>query len=182
MFLRQVFYRVVVKHLGWPDWVGVSAAIAVECLGLDSVNTALLLREHNATKRKNDPLAPFTLAAALAGVYLVVAIALAVIQDVVPELVIYSPAIFPLLSLTGVTVLGLRADHRRRMETIAQEKAVRRAARESKKMSKVVQEPVQSANLDTLNRSRRKRKAVILDEMVDLYRATPDIGASPGYG
>jgi hypothetical protein len=123
------------------------AAIVIELLGLAAVNTALMLREYNASKRKSDPTAPFGLAAALGGVYLVVAVALAVLLDVIPSLARFSPAIFPLLSLAGVTVLGLRSDHRKRVDGIAQDKARRRKMRQERRerKRKVAQEVAQVA-------------------------------------
>lgn len=129
--------------LGWPATVSIVAAIVIELLGLAAVNTALMLREYNAEKRKSDPRAPFGLAAALGGVYLIVAVALAVLMDVIPSLARFSPAIFPLLSLAGVTVLGLRSDHRKRLDAIAQDKARRRKMRQERRerKRKVAQEP-----------------------------------------
>ena len=112
--------------------VGIVAAVIVESLGLATTATALELRDYNAGKRKTDPAAPFTLAAVLVGIYLVVAVGLTVALDILPEVAVYSPAIFPLLSLCGVTVLALRGDHRRRIEAIVQDKARRRASRKAK--------------------------------------------------
>jgi len=125
--------RATVEHLAWPVWVGFVAAVIVESLGLATTSTALTLREYNAEKRKSDPSAPFVLAAALVGVYLVVAVGLTVALDIVPALAVYSPAIFPLLSLTGVTVLALRGDHRRRVAEIEKGKAERRKRRAERK-------------------------------------------------
>lgn len=121
--------RATVAYLRWPVWVAVIAAVIIEALGLSAVNTALALREYNASRRKVDPRAPFEVAAALAGVYLTVAVLLTVALDIAPALARYAPAVFPLLSLTGVTVLALRSDQRRRLAAIAQERADRSAAR-----------------------------------------------------
>lgn len=135
------------EHLGWPVWVSAAAAVSIEVMGIATVNTALELREYNASKRKSDPSAPFALAVGLTGGYLGIAVGLAVVMDVAPALAVYAPAIFPLLSLAGATVLSLRADHRRRLDAIEQEKGERRAARASKrassKASKTVQQSVQ---------------------------------------
>jgi len=105
------------------------AAILIESLGLATATAALELREYNRGKRKSDSAAPFWLAASLVGVYLTVAIGLTIALDIFPTLATYAPAIFPILSLTGVTVLALRTDHKRRLEAIEQEKAARKAAR-----------------------------------------------------
>jgi len=117
--------RATMQHLGWPFLVAFIAAIIIECLGLTTVATTLELREYNLTKRKSDPVAPFTLAAFMAGSYLVVAIGLTVMLDIAPVLSVYAPAIFPLLSLAGVTVIALRNDHQRRLTPILEEKRKR---------------------------------------------------------
>jgi hypothetical protein len=128
--------RATVEHLAWPGWVGIVAAVIVESLGLATTATALELRQYNASKRKSDPRGPFTLAALLVGVYLVVAVGLTVALDILPVLAVYSPAVFPLLSLCGVTTLAIRSDHKRRLEAIAQDKAQRRASRKARKAEK----------------------------------------------
>jgi len=191
------------EHLGWPAWVSAAAAVSIEVMGIATVNTALELREYNAAKRKSDPSAPFALAVGLAGGYLGIAVGLAVVMDVAPALVVYAPAIFPLLSLAGATVLSLRADHRRRLSAIEREKGERRAARASKrassKASKTVQQSVQepsstvqdvsstgrlavqdvsSTVLDAVNVSKRERKAAVLDAMLDIYLDSPETGAT----
>ena len=122
-------YARTMAHLRWPAWVAIVAALVIESLGLATVATALELREYNQEKRKSDPAAPFGLAALLAGVYLVVALLLTVVLDIVPILSIVAPGAFPFLSLCGVLVLAVRSDHRRRLQTIAEEKAFRRNAR-----------------------------------------------------
>jgi len=180
------------EHLDWPAWVGAAAAISIEVMGIATVNTALELREYNESKRKSDPSAPFALAAGLAGGYLGVAVGLAVMMDVVPALAVYAPAIFPLLSLAGAMVLSLRADHRRRLVAIEQEKGERRAARASRrassKASKTVQQGVQESSgtvqdvsstvLDAVNVSKRERKAAVLDAMLAIYLDSPETGVT----
>lgn len=126
----------VVVNLAWPVWLGYVAAIVIELLGLAAVNTALTLREYNVEKRKSDPRAPFELAVILAGIYLVTTVTLAVLLDVIPTLARFSPALFPLLSLAGVTVLALRSDHRKRVAAIAEEKARRREMRRRRRQER----------------------------------------------
>ena len=46
----------------------------------------------------------------------------------------YAPAVFPLLSLCGVTVVALRSDQRRRVASVAAERAERRARRSGKRL------------------------------------------------
>jgi hypothetical protein len=121
--------RATLVHLTWPLPVAVVAAVVVECLGLSTINTALELREYNASRKKSDPVAPFAVALVLAGVYFATAITLTVALDTLPLLARYAPAIFPILSLCGVTTLAMRADHRRRLDAIVGERAERKAAR-----------------------------------------------------
>lgn len=121
--------RATVAHLHWPAWLGGAAGLIIESLGLAAVNTALELYEYNQTRRKTDPAAPFWLAALLAGVYFAAVTGLTVLLDTHPAWAIYAPLVFPLLSLSGATALALRSDQARRLETIAQERADRLAAR-----------------------------------------------------
>jgi hypothetical protein len=121
--------QATVRHLGWPGGMGVVAGAIIEGLGLASVATALELREYNATRRKSDPKAPFRLTVALAGVYLASVTALTVVLDTAPRLATYAPLIFPLMSLTGATLLAIRADHRRRLKAIVADKAARSHSR-----------------------------------------------------
>jgi len=170
--------------------VAVVAAIIVESLGLATTATALDLREYNASKRKSDPRAPFTLAAVLVGVYLVVALALTVALDIAPVLATYSPAIFPLLSLVGVSVLALRADHKRRVGAIAQEKAERKTRRTAQQVHKADAQRAHSGNgrgaqgsaqnnaFDTVNRTRQERKAALLCALLEAYEDNPNLGAT----
>jgi cobalamin biosynthesis protein CobD/CbiB len=144
-----------VKHLAWPVPVAIVAAAIVESLGLAATNTALELREYNQSKRKIDPPAPAWLAAGLVGGYIAIAILLTVALDVVPSQARYAPAIWPALSLTGAVILALRADHRRRLAAIAQDKAERKAARQvvstvKRKVSTVKERQVSSVKVDSL--------------------------------
>jgi hypothetical protein len=185
--------RATVVHLHWPVWVGIVAAIIVESLGLATTVTAFELREYNQSKRKSDPVAPFGVAAGLVGIYVGVAVGLTVALDISDKLVQYAPVIFPLLSLCGVTVLALRRDHRRRVVEIEQGKAERRMSRgvsgnvqgdvqiiqvdDGKRVQRDTKN-VQNGVLDGVNVSKRARRALLLDAMVDIYRDSPGIGAT----
>jgi hypothetical protein len=159
--------RATIIHLQWPWWVGIVTAVTIESLGLTTTATALELREYNRSKRKSDPPAPFALAVGLVAVYLMVAIGLTVALDIVPALVDYTPALFPALSLTGVTILALRSDHRRRIEAVEADKrkrSERRSSRRSGQRSETMNNNGQGdqsemVNLDILNRANAVRKA-----------------------
>ena len=176
--------RATVVHLGWPDAVGVVAAVIVESLGLATAATALELREYNESKRKSDPAAPFALAAVLVGLYLAVAVSLTVALDIWPALAVYSPALFPGLSLAGVLVLAIRADHRRRVgaiEAVKQErKASRQARRQSVRQGAGVQPSTNAPNngnryadLDRLQAGRKAKRDARLDTLLTFYRDNP---------
>lgn len=176
--------RSTVVHLGWPVAVGIVAALIVESLGLASSATALELREYNLRRRKSDPRAPFALAVALLGVYFVVATGLTVLLDIVPGLARLAPGVFPALSLCGVTVLALRADHRRRLEAIAHEKAERRAERLARRQeagavgSKTTKTVHIDTHLDKARAARSARRQERLAALAELLEADPNLSPS----
>jgi len=114
--------RAAYNHFQWPIWVSIPSAVAIEFLGLTTITTALRLWEYNKTKRKSDPVAPFGVAIFLTGCYLVVAILLTIVIDVVEGLRFISPAIFPLLSIMAASIIALRQGHRHRVAEIEQDK------------------------------------------------------------
>jgi DNA-binding transcriptional ArsR family regulator len=181
--------RATVNHLHWPTWVGVVSAVVVESLGLATMATALELYQYNATRRKTDPQAPFLLAVVLASVYLVTATGLTVLLDTIQGLEVYAPAIFPALSMTGVTLLAVRLDHRRRLETIRAEKQERQAERKERKEHSILQMaqsvnmpnaylhlPLQSVNTG-LTGFTESVKSQNESKILDFYSANP--GATP---
>lgn len=110
-------FRNTMLHLSWPWPVAGAAGAIVEALGLVAIHTALEFREHNRGLRDGDPRhAPFGLAAGMISLYFVIVTALTVLLDTAPTMAQYAPLIFPLLSVAGVTLLAIRADHRRRVE------------------------------------------------------------------
>jgi hypothetical protein len=181
--------RATIRHLRWPFLIGLIAAVIVESLGLATTLTALELREYNKSKRKSDPAAPFWLAAILVGVYFVVALGLTVALDIFPEQAIFAPGIFPLLSLCGVTVLALRADHGRRLKTIKADKRERKEAHQRRRreerqlttseMSKTTsKDGKMDANLDALQAARLTKKEDRLDALLRFYLDNPEAGPS----
>jgi len=176
--------RATVEHLHWPVWVGIVAAVTVESLGLVTVATALELREYNAGKRKSDPRAPFTLAVVLAGVYLTVALLLTVALDTIPSLALYSPAVFPLLSLCGVTVLAIRGDHKRRLAAIATDKAERRERGKAKRRYVPEGQAIRTAYGKFTSDETIERARAILTDTPDISGAElgRQLGKSPGLG
>jgi len=181
--------RATIKHLNWPFLIGLVAAVIVESLGLATSLTALELREYNKSKRKSDPIAPFWLAAILVGTYFVVALGLTVALDMFPEQAKFAPGIFPLLSLCGVTVLALRADHGRRLKVIKADKQERKESRQKRRresrqmatseMSKTTSNNGKmDADFDTLQAARLARKEERLDALLRFYLDHPEAGPS----
>lgn len=178
--------RATIAYLRWPLPIALVAAVIIEALGLAAVNTALTLREYNAQRRKTDPRAPFAVAAALVGVYLAVAVLLTVALDIVPDLARWAPAVFPLLSLAGVTVLALRSDQRRRLTAIASDKAERQAERQAKRQapparvssrvsSGVSNNTQRDAPLDRLQAGRKAKLDARLDTLLDACLDNPHL-------
>jgi hypothetical protein len=121
--------RATVNHLHWPDVLGVVVGLIVEGFGLGAVNTALEIYNYNRSRRKTDPAAPLWIALFILAVYFVAVTGLTVLLDTLPDLSVYAPVLFPTLSIAAVTLLALRADHRRRLAAIAEAKADRSAHR-----------------------------------------------------
>lgn len=182
--------RATVEYLRWPLPIAIVAAVIIEALGLAAVNTALTLREYNAQRRKTDPHAPFAVAAALVGVYLAVAVLLTVALDIVPDLARWAPAVFPLLSLAGVTVLALRSDQRRRLAAIASDKEARQAERQAARQEKRQAPPARvssqvssevsnntkfDAPLDRLQAGRKAKVDARLDTLLDACLDNPNL-------
>jgi hypothetical protein len=179
--------RATVVHLAWPPVIGAVAAIVIECLGLATTATALTLWDYNQSKRKSDPHAPFVLALFLAGVYFVVATGLTVVLDISPALATCAPAIFPTLSLIGVTVLALRSGHRRRLAMIESVKAERKTRRQNRRKGSRQGDDAQpssqasnnkkiNVDLDTLRTARLSKRNARLDALLTFYRDNPDAG------
>jgi len=188
--------RASLAHLDLPLPVAVVVAVIVETLGLTTVHTALWLSDWNHHKRKSDPEAPTFLAVALGLVYVVTTVGLTVVLEVAPELSLLAPALFPALAVVGAVNLALISQQERREAQVAASKAERQASRTgSRKRVQTVQQTVQrgvqeptptssldaqhglhNGVLDAANRSRRQRKAALLDAMVDVYQDSPDVG------
>jgi len=185
--------RATVNHLEWPVAIGVLAAGVIESLGLVTCATALDLYQFNQNRRKNDPPAPFWLAAFLIFLYFIVAVLLTVVLDTQPSWSVIAPAIFPFLSLAGVTVIALRKDYQKRLQRIADEKAERKAERQvnhefQRQDLNSLFEPSASNKLSNnghldmnLNRLQAGRKAKLdnrLDKLLDAFRDNPSMGIS----
>jgi hypothetical protein len=126
-------WRAGTLHLAMPAWVALVTAGIIELLGLATTAQALTIYEYNTARRRPDQRAPLALAIALIAVYFFGVLALTVALEVFPQLATVAPALFPILSLTGVGVLALRMDHRRRLAEVENERMERKAARQERK-------------------------------------------------
>jgi len=178
-----------VQHLHWSNALGWVTAGIIESLGLTTVSTALALWEYNASRRKTDPCAPFPLAASLVGVYLVSTIGLTILLDILPDLSRYAPALFPLLALVGAVNLALRAGHRRRLNTLSQERAEKRAERQANRptagnITELLGSEIASttvhpgSSLVKVRQARTSIQANRLDNLLTLYLDNPTIGVT----
>jgi hypothetical protein len=185
--------RATVAHLEWPVPIGILAAVVIESLGLVTCATALDLYQFNQNRRKNDPPAPFWLATFLIFLYFFVAVLLTVVLDTQPSWSVIAPAIFPVLSLAGVTVIALRKDYQKRLQQIANEKAERKAERQAnhgiqREALGGLFEPSMSSEVSNngqldmnMNRLQAGRKAKLdsrLDRLLDAFRTNPILGIS----
>ena len=107
--------------IGWPAWIAVITALAVETMGIGVTNTALDLYSWNRGKRKSDPAAPLWLAVVLVAVYYTATIILTAVLERSAVL-----ALFPALSAVAAGTLALRADQTQRVADVAAERADRR--------------------------------------------------------
>lgn len=106
--------RTSIDVLAWPPLIALAAGVVIEALGLSAVHTALEFRSHNRGLKDNDKRqAPYGLAVLLVIIYLVSVTGLTIILDTMPEMARFAPLIFPIISLCGVTIIGIRTDHRR---------------------------------------------------------------------
>lgn len=140
-------YEGALNHLGAPGPVAIGTGIIIEVFGVGVMHTTLTLWSYNREKRKSDPAAPAWIGWALVGVYFVTAELLtAFLKTMDGTLAAWAPAVFPVLSIAAMAVLALRADHERRIASVAQSKQQARADRlrrrnETKTVVQSVQEP-----------------------------------------
>jgi hypothetical protein len=170
--------RASVEHLRWSSGMGLVAGAIIEVLGLTATSTALTLWDYNESKRKIDPSAPFVLAVMLVGFYYVSTVGLTVLLDIVPDLARFAPVIFPTLALVGTVNLALRAQHKRRVATIATQKAERRAKRQAKcqtaQVSNLSNVKKFDRKLDALQAGREAKRKVRLDALLAFYASNPE--------
>lgn len=182
--------RASIQYLEYPIWIGIIAAVIIEALGLAATSTALDMYIYNQTRRKIDPPAPLFLAIILVLAYLFIATCLTIIVEVIPNLAVYAPVIFPSLSLAGAVILALQTMLSNRQKAIADEKAERKAERQTVRMDKrqilndQLDGPVSNTtsinqHIDSMTNKLHAGKMAKLDArlnaLIDVFRKEPNI-------
>lgn len=166
--------RASVRHLAVMRPVDVIIALIIETLGVSSIHTFLWLFDWNETgttdkgnARKGIVLAPALEIWGAMGIsllYLIITISLTVVLEVYPDLSIYAPALFPVLSVVGAVNLVLIARQESR-ETIFTES--KNSVKPSVKSVKP--EVIQSDNgHNTLKEARKEVLRAILQSNPDI--------------
>jgi len=125
------------RHLGWPWQIALIAAVGLEVLGVAILATALEQYSYNRAKRKSDPKAPLWIPLVLVVLYFMAAELLTVALDIASWLALWAPAVFPVLSVAAMAVLGVRADHQQRVKEIADARVEGKAQRKRRREEKL---------------------------------------------
>ncbi len=141
----------ILEKRGWMFWIALvpalAVALAIEGLGFGTMDIAMRMRDYNESRRKRydlkskqvtyrDPRAPVSLAYAVAGIYIIVALMFTVLTDIVPDLQKYVFGVLPFLSGLGAFLYALRTDHERRVDTLQKGKEEERQERSKRKEEK----------------------------------------------
>lgn len=133
--------RACIRRLEWPEPVAWAVGISVEMVGIAAAAATLRAYGYNRDKRQSDPPAPTWLGIACLVAYLAVAVALAVLVEVVPALVVWAPASLFVLAGVGYCVLAMEAGQTGREETVKVAKAQAKADRDRVKAERVMPSP-----------------------------------------
>ena len=182
--------RATIQYLEYPIGIGIIAAVIIEALGLAATSTALDMYIYNQTRRKVDPPAPLFLAIVLVLAYLFIATCLTIIVEVIPNLAVYAPVIFPSLSLAGAVILALQTMLSNRQKAIADEKAERKAERQAihtdKRQTSEVYLDVPASNItsiiqqmdsmsDKLHAGKMAKLDTRLNALIEVFRKEPNV-------
>lgn len=172
--------RAVMGHLSFPLPMAIVTGLVIEGLGLVSAYNWQWFSDWNRKKLKSDPAAPAILPAVMGAFYLLVAIGLVVILEVLPELATFAPATLPLLALVGTVNMALISGQELREAEAETAKAERKQARKERKAEKAEtatrkrkRQPATEAATEN-----RKHAAAILAEEPDISGA--DLGRQLG--
>jgi hypothetical protein len=113
------FYHTI-EIMGFPVWVGWTAAFVVEALGLVSVATAIRFWTNNKRYKDTSRKAPFALAVSVYTFYIIVVLVVNVILEAVVGTrnpwVITAIALFALLSLPSGILISIRVQYSEMLE------------------------------------------------------------------
>ncbi len=124
-----------VKHLGWHPLVGLVAAVSIETVGIAAAYVTLQLWLYRKEKLVSEPPAAHPIIPAMMlALYFVTSVVLTVLLDVLSSdnvtIADYAPALFPVMSLTSVSLLALRRANGYAFMTKEQRKAERSREKE----------------------------------------------------
>lgn len=142
-------YSNLTTDLGMPGAIGFVGAIVIEGLGITTISTALELWRYNDRRAKSEESAPLALALVTSGAYLVVVLA----TNVVPEWggggawqTVLVRGLLTLMSVPAAVVLGLRAQHHRRVADRDRERRERRDERRERQAARYGEMPQVAAS------------------------------------
>jgi len=119
-------YQALVNRLEYPAWVAMATSIAVEVLGLSSVQTILSFSAWNRETGKTAPKAPVFFAIVAGVLYLSVVMVLIVLLDPAGTTEKLAKGVLALLSVSAAFVISLRAAQSKRAADWKQEKQERK--------------------------------------------------------
>jgi hypothetical protein len=149
-------YDRTMRHLAWPAWVAVVAAVSLEFLGIAASATALQLWIYRGERMAKEPKAPFKLPILLAVSYFVAAELLTVVLDIAtfPKSEIkaahFAPALFPVLSLVSVILLAIRQANADAFLSANERKAKRRIAKVEREQEEKEQKPSEPEQVEAI--------------------------------
>lgn len=127
-------YRHTIEFLDFPIWLGITAGITIESLGMATVSTALMFYRHNKRYKTETKKSPTWIAVASYIFYLVSVLLVNVILSLghytTSELI--TIALLVLLSLPAVLIIAIRSQHFEIVNEIKTKNAERRENRKPK--------------------------------------------------
>jgi len=172
-----------------PYWIAIATALAVELIGMFSSKVAVRSWNWNRSRLKTEPAAPFRLTVAMAAIYFVVVLVLALSIEIWTEsLIILYPGYVIIAAATYVSnaISGdLSAWQRERDERIAQQKEKRGLAAEIKAAKETLESIRTKANdltaqIETLTTKETTLKRNIATLKRNTQAAASDAPATTG--
>ncbi|KKK93040.1 hypothetical protein LCGC14_2696870 [marine sediment metagenome] len=118
-------YKALSERLGTPFPIAIAGAIAIEITGMFISKTAIGCHNWNSARNKNEPIAPKSLAIAMATVFFVVVLILSLTIELRPELAIWVYPGFVLIAICVYVSLAIANNLAEWTKTKADEAALR---------------------------------------------------------